>query len=213
MKLKYLSLLFSILGIFVLYFLSILAKPSIISLENISKYEGKQITTFGIVSKHHATTLGSQLITIKEKNSTAVIYLEENLLVEYGDKIKVTGEIQKYKDEWEIIVNDKRSISIVEKWNNISFPLWQLSENPGFYIGLNVNVTGYIESINDDFFYLVDLEEKYSLIVYFDDIEKSNFYPGKKLTVEGIFSFDKNNFIYKLDFSNINHNVSFFEEG
>ena len=207
MKLKHFSLIFSILGILVLYLLSLLSQPAIIGLHEISEYEGKQITTEGIVTNHYTTKYGSQIITIEENNSSAIVFIEGKIDVEYGDKIQATGQVQKYKNSWEIMADDERSVKIITKWHNISFPLWQLAENPAKYRGLNVNTTGYIETLTDSCFYLVDIDEKHSLTVFYNSLENNSLYPGQKVSVAGKFSFDEKNFKYILEVYDETHKI------
>lgn len=208
MQLKYFSLLFSIAGITLLYVLSTLSQPLIIELCELPEYEGKQVITEGTVTEHHTTTYGSQIITIKEDNATIIIFVEGAVELEYGDKIQVTGTVQKYKDDWEIVVNDERFIILLEKWQNISFPLWQLAENPTKYDGLNVNVTGYVDVIYDSYFYLVDETEEHSLIVFCNPSEHNVSYPGQKVNVAAQFTFDEEAFQYKLTLCEEMHHIS-----
>ena len=209
MKLKYFSLIFSIAGIVLLYFLSTLTQPVLIELHEIPEYEGKQVIVEGIVTEHHVTSYGSQIITIANDNVTTTVFVEEKTDVEYGDKIQVTGKVQKYKGDWEIVVSNVRFVNIIQKWQNITFPLWQLAENPTKYVGLNVNVTGRIDTVYDTYFYLVDSEEEHSIIVFYNPSEYNNsFYPGQKVHVAARFTFDEEDFRYKLEVSEEIHNIS-----
>jgi len=208
MQLKYFSLLFSIAGITLLYVLSTLSQPIIIEICELPEYEGKQVITEGTVTEHHTTTYGSQIITIKEDNATVIIFVEGTVELEYGDKIQATGTVQKYKGDWELVVNDERFIILLEKWQNISFPLWQLAENPTKYDGLNVNVTGYVDVIYDSYFYLVDETEEHSLIVFCNPSEYNVSYPGQKVNVAAQFTFDEEAFQYKLALCEEIHRIS-----
>lgn len=207
MKLKHFSLLFSVIGILLLYFLSRLSQPPVVAIEELQKYEGKQVIVYGIVTGYQETGQDSQIIKIKEGNATVTLFVSGAIELEFGDKLKATGEVQKYKDTWEIIIEDTRLVEIVEKWNNLSFPLWQLAQNPARYLDLNVNVTGYIESISNAYFYLVDLEEKYSLIVFYRISENVTIYTGQKVNILGKFSFDEENFRYQLELCDEMHRV------
>ena len=198
MKLKSIALLASIIGITILYLISMATKPPLIDLEDISEYNGKQIITTGIVSDYYTTSYGSQIITIQSSNASAKVFIEGEVDVEFGDKIQVTGEVQKYKNEWEIIVDSTLDLIILEKWNNISSPIWQLSQNPTKYLNTNVNTTGTIDEIYDSYFYLIDLENKYSLMVSYSNISKSSLQTGKKVTANGVFQFDEKNLRYYL---------------
>jgi len=207
MKLKYFSLAFSIFGILVLYFLSRLSQPAVIDIYELPNYEGKQVTIEGIVTEHYLTRYGSQVISIEEQNASAKVFVEKRTDVEYGDKIQVTGEVQKYGEEWSMVVDDDRFVKILKKWDNISFPLWQLAENPSRYLDLNVNVTGYVEFVSNSNFYLVDIEKKYSLIIFYTLSKNITIYPGQKICALGRFSFDEENFRYKLDICDEKHTI------
>jgi hypothetical protein len=207
MKLKQLSLIFAITGTLLLYFLSLLSKPVVIDLIEIPNYEGKKIITQGIVKEYFTTKYASQMITIKDENFSAIVYVEGTTDVEYGDKISVTGEIQKYKEDWEIMVSDKKNLQILEKWENISLPVRALSRQPLRYIDLNVNVTGVIDVIYNSFFNLVDLEANTVVPVYFDYYQGANISSGKKVVIFAKFLFDEQQLRYKLVLCDEKHGV------
>ena len=201
-------MLFSIIGILILYMISKFSQAPIIKINEIQDYEGKQVSLKGYVTEHHITKFGSQIINIADENCSVEIFIEGKVDVEYGDEILVTGEVQKYKETWEIIINDHRQIQILKKWQNISSPLWQIAENPTKYLNLNVNVTGYIESVSNAYFLLVDIESKHSLIIYYSIVKDITLYPGQKICALGKFTFDEKNFRYMLDICEENHGIT-----
>lgn len=205
MKLKYFSLVISIAGIFILYFLSKFSQAPLIKINELPNYNGKQVTIEGIVIEHQLTKYGSQIITIENENSITSIFSEKKVEIEFGDKIQVTGEVQKYKEKWELIVNDISNLKILEKSKNLSFPLWQLAENPQKYLNKNINVTGYIESISNSYFCLVDLEKKFFLTVVYQLEKNIAIIPGQKVSIFGCFSFDEKNFRYILEINQETH--------
>ncbi len=208
LKLKHYSLLLAITGIVVLYFISLLSQPVLIELSELPDYEDKQVIVEGTVTEYHVTTYGSQLITIKDKNKSATIFIETEIDVEYGDRIRATGKVQKYNDGWEIIVSNKKFIENIHKWQNISIPLWQLAQKPSNYQGLNVNVTGVVDSLYDNYLYLTDLDGTYSLIVFYNPYMYNSLYPGQTVIVEGKFDFNQETFRYALTLSEQNHKIS-----
>ncbi len=207
MKLKYFSLIFSISGILILYLISKLSQPVVINISEMHDYEGKEVTIKGLVKEYHLTKYGSQIITIFDDNSTAELFIEGKMDIEYGDLIQVTGEVQKYQGKWKLIVNDNRQVKILQKWQNITMPLWQLAENPTRYLDLNVNVSGYVEFVSNENFYLVDLEKKHSLLILYTNSKNITIYPGQKIYVSGKFCFDKENFRYKLKIFENQHRI------
>ena len=212
MKLKQFSVIFSVVGILILYLIPKISDPSIIWISEIPNYEGKQVSVRGVVTKIYLTKYDSQIITIKDGNSTTTVFVEGQIDAEYGDKIQVTGEVQKYNDDFEIVVSDNSFVKILEKWHNISLPLWQLAQTPTKYIGLNVNVTGYIESISNSYFYLADTEGNYSLIVSYLLVKNITILPGQKISASGKFLFDEKTFRYKLEISDDKHGITFLNK-
>ena len=209
MKLKYFSLLFSIMGVLMLYFLSELTQPPLIEIYEMPDYESKQVIIEGTVVDYQVTKYGGQIITIAGGNTTATVFVEGETELEYGDKIQATGEVQKYKEDWELVVNDNRLVRIIEEWQNSTKFLWQLAENPSNYLDLNVNVTGYIEAISNAYFYLVDVEEKYSLIVFYKNFDNITVHPGQKVSISGKFTFDEQKFRYQLEICDEKHRITF----
>lgn len=207
MNLKKLSLIFAVTGTLLLYFLSLLSKPVAIDLIEIPKYEGKKIITQGIVKEYFTTKYASQIITIQDENFSVIIYVDGITDVEYGDHISVIGEIQKYKEDWELMVGDKKNLQILEKWENISLPVRALSRQPLRYLDLNVNVSGFIDVIYNSFFNLVDLETNAVVPVYFDYYRGINISSGEKVIIFAKFLFDEQQLRYKLVLCNEKHGV------
>ncbi|MBN2065766.1 MAG: hypothetical protein JW771_03040 [Candidatus Thermoplasmatota archaeon] len=214
MELKYYSLLFSIVGIAVLYVLSLLVQPTVISLQDLPQYEGKQVIVQGTVIKNYQTIYGSHLITLKENHTTATVFVEgsPSFIIEYGDTIQAEGAVQQYEDEWEIVVDDEKHISLLQKWQNVSFPLWQLAGWPERYKDTNVNVTGYVDVIYDTYFYLIDKEEKHSIVVFCASPTYGTLFPGKEVSVAATFIFDECTFRYALDVCKESHGIFFSQE-
>ncbi len=198
MKLKHLSILFSIAGILFLYFISALSQPVLISLTEIPEYENKQVIVEGTVTDYQDTTYGSQIITIAGGNASVCVFVEGSIRVDYGDTIQATGEVQKYNDDWEIIVNNERFVKIVQKWQNISIPLLQLAKNPIKYVGLNINVTGYVDMIYDSYFYLTDADGAHSLLVSCNPSIYDAAVPGEQVSVAGQFNYETEELRYAL---------------
>lgn len=215
-ELKHFVVLLSVLCIILLYFLSTLSQPQKIEISQLPDYEGKQVIIQGIVTKQHITTYEGHIINIKdinyENNFEAIIYVEEKTDVEYGDTIEALGQVQRYNDEWEVVVNSARYVTILQKWNDIIFPLWQLAENPEKYVGTNVNISGLVDRDYDSYFYLLDEENKHSIIVYYDSLKFQNFTQGDKVYVGGQFLYDEESMRYKIKVEEENHNIQVVKE-
>ena len=212
MNVKHLVIPLAFLGILILYFIACFSQPPYIDIQDIANYEDKQVMITGTVVNHHITSYGSQLIEIHDinttnNNATVTLFVEKATPVEFGDSIQATGTVQKYRDEWEIIVDNERHVKILQKWHNISTPLWQLAKNPAQYAGMNVNITGVIEHIHDDYFSLADAEGPYSIIVQYDQSFEDHFYYGNQVTVAGQFVYDDEQFRYILQVNPPDHHI------
>ncbi len=208
MNLKYYSILFSTIGIAVLYLIACMCKPVCIELSDIPKYEGKKIITKGFVRELSETQYKNQIIRLQNNNSSVKVFSEEKTKAEYGDLVEVIGKIQKYKDDFEIVVESKESITIIKKWNNITIPLRQIANNPENYIGLNVKVIGHIDDIYNSFFRLKELETGHTIIVSYEGGKNLYLKSGKEVIVKGLFSYDDTNLRYLLKVCTKNHGVS-----
>jgi len=192
-----------------------MSQPITIELKETPNYEGKQVIVEGVVTEHRLTTYGGQIIQIKdfdEENSTELtVFVERQTPVEYGDKIQATGIVQKYEGEWELVVDNERFIKILQKWNNTSFPLWQIAENPNKYIGLNINVYGIIERDYGSYFYLIDSDGEYTIAVYYDSSQFHNFSEGDMVRVGARFVYDSPTVRYLLRVEDETHNITLLE--
>ena len=216
MELKYFIVILSVVCILFLYFLSTLSQPIVIYLHEVPNYEGKQVIVEGVVTEHRTTTYGGQIIEIKDINSenstNIIIFVEGQTPVEYGDRIQATGKVQKYKGEWEVVVNNERFVEILQKWSDVTFPLWQLAENPERYVGANVNVTGFIDRMYGSYFYLVDSEEQYSVAVYYDSSRFYNFSQGDSAYVGARFIYDTETLRFVLEAKEKTHCIYVIEK-
>ncbi len=206
MKLKHYTVIFSIISIILLYFITTLVHPPFIELQKIQEYEGQKITTSGYVIKYYSNRYGNQIIEIEDNEETIKIFNNNGATdIEYGDLIQVTGRVQKYNDEWEIIVEDKKNIKTLQKWENNNHPIWEIAQNPVKYLNQNINVTGYVDLVYDDHFYLKDLKQNIFLMVLYNN--SKSLQTGKKICVLGRFLFDEKNLRYILNVSCKKHGV------
>ncbi|MEF8878806.1 MAG: hypothetical protein V5A64_00245 [Candidatus Thermoplasmatota archaeon] len=195
---KYLLIVFAIIGITILYTISTLTQPTKIDLGEIQEHEGKRITTNGRVKEYYLTSYGNQIVTIKKEENTVKLFLETPLNLDFGDQIEVTGEVQKYQNEMEIIVDNNRNIKIIKKWNKIETPLWELATKPSHYEGLQIQTRGIIKEADEDYLYLTDANETYLLPIHIPNDTKQIHNKGQKIYLTGTFSFNKKQFRYEI---------------
>ena len=172
MEMKHLSILFSAIGTVLLFFISLLAKPVYVDLSEISKYNGKEIITEGIVVDKHETKYRNTILFLVKTfsdNNTVTTFVEEQVKnIEYGDRIRLQGEVRKYKGDFEIYVSRAREIEIIEKWNSRIIPLRILAETPWRYQDINLKVLCKIERIYHSYLVLKDVKENQKIILFCD---------------------------------------------
>lgn len=210
MKFNYLVILIAIASLLLLYGVSLISQPPEVSLSALSDYNGQQVSVHGRVTMYRATTFGSQLITIRGEDAdegTAIIYIEGETSVEYGDKIQAVGQVQQYKNQWEIMVSNPKFVTIIEKWDNQEIPLWQLGENPERYLDTNVNVTGIISQKYPTSFQLTTPAQTHSLLVTCAPSTISSFSDGDTITVLGRFVYDPRLFQFTLKVTDNSHKI------
>jgi len=193
MKFKYLIILIALGSLLGLYILSLFSQPVLVPLSKLQAYTGQQIIVQGIITDYRTTTYGSQLITIRDtQNSTnsVVLYIEGELLVEYGDTIQATGDVQHYKNQWEVVVNNPQDIVILKKWNHPSFPLGQLALHPEHYLDVTVNVTGIVTQTSGSSCLLASTDGIYSIEVVYQSTCPHQFSKGDTVTVGARFVYD-----------------------
>jgi len=210
MKFKYLIIFLTIGLLFALYLLTILSQPILVNISSLPTYTGQQVIVQGIVTEYQTTTYGSQLITIREtQNSThsVMIYLDGETSVEYGDTIQAIGDVQQYKNQWELVVNSPQMISIIQKWHAISFPLWQLALHPENYCDTTVNVTGIISQTSLSSLTLASTDGKYTIPVLYRSSCPHDVTQGDTVTVGARFLYDPTSCQYLLKATEDNHGI------
>jgi len=188
-------MLFAVIGIVVLYLVSVASQPEEIALKDVKNKEGENVVVEGVVADKYQTKNGNTIMEIRDDNTNISVFHEGCIDAEPGDEIRVTGRVQKYKDEYEIVASE---IEILKKWDKNYIELKQLKSNPEKYEGTNVNVTGFAVSIKHNEFYLSDNISKIRV-----EIVKSTVLPAEnqKIFVKGKMGYDENRFEYfiKLD--------------
>ena len=211
MKFKYLVILITGISLVVLYGVSLISQPAEVSLSSLSTYNGQQVIVQGIVADYRTTNFGSQLITLREQsNSSAsvVLYIEGIVFVEFGDRVQAVGKVQRYKNQWEITISNPQFVTILEKWDNQSFPLWQLAEYPERYANGNVNVTGFVSKKHSSSFILSDATDTHLLEVSCDSSSLSVLSIGDAVAVAGRFFYDPCFLRYLLKVSDDTHRIT-----
>ena len=204
---KILSLLISVIGILVLYYLSLLSQPNLINIDQVEQFEGNLVSIKGTITATKTISQNNQAITIMDNTSTLPVFIDDIVEVQIGDQVKVTGTIQKYNDEWQLVSDLPDSVIILSSWKNHSINLTEIAQNPTKYIDQNVNVTGYVDIVFDSYFHLTDDNYQYTFLVEKPYIKNVSLYPGKKISIQAQFTYDSSNTRYLFEFNSQNHTI------
>ncbi len=191
----------AVAGIFFLYFISLFSQPIEVSIRDIWKYDGDMVKVKGIVKNK----IGN-IIEISDGYGRGKIYYEKNDEIEYGDEIEVEGKVGGYKEEYVVYAN---KIKICKKWSQDSVSLPYLLENYEYFVGTNVNVTGYVYSISKSYFYLTDEFMKYKIKVYCNRNVTLQKYDS--VYVRALFYYDSTEARFYLKIVNENHGVGKYD--
>jgi len=200
---KYAYLAGSIACILFLYFLSAISHPPEISISDLEKYEGKRVVVEGMVVDKEFNDK-SEIITLKDGNHSARIFIRGSTEASYGDIVKVTGRVGRYGNQLEIF---SESVEIREKWDERSMPLWELSENFEKYLGTNVNVTGYVNGVHTRYFYLTDFEREYRIKVFYPENFSMEIENYEHIYVKALFKYDSKNMCMYLEIKEKEHGI------
>ena len=193
--------LVAVAGIISLYFIPLLSQPERIAISEVWKYNGKDVIVEGEVKN-----VVGDIITIGDGNATTLIYMEKMEGIEYGDYIRVEGRVGEYGNDFAIYA---RKTIILEKWDKESISLPYLAENYERFVNKNVNVTGYIYSKYNGYFYLTDEYMDYKIMVYCN--HSIPFARYEKVMVKALMLYDSGNLRFYLKICRDSHGVWSYE--
>ncbi len=202
-------IIFSLLGVCILYGISLFVEPPYVPLEEVAVHETALIRTKGVITDLSVTEYGNVRIKIRENQTELLIFVDstdnrnELLNLSYGDKIEAEGRVQVYEGRYELVTSGN-AIKKLTHESNISF-ISQIAMRPEEYEGRRISVAGYAEDVYKRIFYLSDEKGRYSMRVKANDIPISELQKGDKIIAEGLFSYDPENMRYELNLVALKH--------
>jgi len=189
------SLFTAFIGIMFLYVLSLSIQPVEISIDEVQKFEGREVRINGMVSDVFITNSNNQIILLKsmnEKSKTELaVFSEKPVDVDINDVVSVEGKVTRYKGKLEIVTDGRIEI-ILRASQNIS--LFRLSKYPANYVGREINTTGYIKSIEGN---VITVEnQSYYISTIASPIDLDEISKEDHVLVRGLFLYDKQTFSY-----------------
>ena len=102
------SLIFSLIGILILFFLTYTIKVQLYEISSLSKDNLDDTVRVKGVVESFAETPGLYLVTLKDNTGriTVVVFKDEKLNLQEGLGLEVIGNVVEYKDKIEIIAKE-----------------------------------------------------------------------------------------------------------
>jgi exonuclease VII large subunit len=198
-------IVFSLLGVCVLYGISLVVTPPFVPLDEVALHEGAVVRTAGIITDFSVTESGNVLMKLEVNQSELLLFVDpadtsaELLDLGYGDEIEVEGSVQVYRGEYELMVSGT-GVKKVTHERDITF-VSQVAAHPEEYAGRRIRVVGYAEDVYTHVFYLRDEAGNHRMRVTLMDITITNtaLEEGDKVIAEGVLSYDAENMRYELN--------------
>ena len=197
---------FSVLGIGLLYGVSLLLVPPTVPLDDISRYDGLSVRTRGVVTDVSRTEYGHVLVRLAANQSSLLLFVTPSDGLEivgdlnYGDEVEVEGRVQVYEGEYELVTEERAIAPVQVSANRILF-IPQLAQEPKRFEGTHVRVIGTIEDLYPSVLYLADGTGTYRLRVKprRGALVITELHEGEKVIAEGMLSYDCTELRYELD--------------
>lgn len=206
---------FSFVGVLGLYFYSCSIQAIPLQIRDIEMGDvGTIVRTSGHVLDQHLTAKGDLLLTLgdRENANTIVLYIPKDILASVEDKnavlpgaqVEVTGEVQEYQGELEIVVSSADDIIILQYPKDSDLTIEILAQNPELFEGNEVTVSGQIQNLDaaymwhqDEYVIATSFELRYSgeygnytmeCLLVGNDVS-GEFYQGQLVRFTGTFGY------------------------
>jgi hypothetical protein len=202
---KIIVIAFSLMGVCVLYYISLVITPPFVPLNEVAFHEGTIIRTRGVITELSVTESGNVLIKLAGNQTELPLFFDsstarqELLNLSYGDEIEVEGKVQVYRGSYELLASEG-GMKMVTQDHDTAF-VSQIAVQPEAYEGRKIRVVGYAEDVYTHVFYLCDETGSYRMRVRVMDADSSisTLQEGDKILAEGVFSYDAQNMRYELN--------------
>ncbi|MBN1455183.1 MAG: hypothetical protein JW945_02870 [Methanomicrobia archaeon] len=196
---------FSVLGIGMLYGVSLLMVPPLVPLDEIPRYEGLNVRTRGLVTDVSETETGCVLVRLAANKTSLLLFVtpsdQPGIVRElsYGDEVVAEGRVQVYRGEYELVTAEGAITPANPSANRIVF-MPQLASDPKQFEGERIRVAGTIDERYTSVLYLADTTGTYRLRVKpgRGAIIISELQKGEKIVAEGVLSYDPTELRYEL---------------
>ncbi|MGC9444832.1 MAG: hypothetical protein ACP5E9_07925 [Candidatus Methanospirareceae archaeon] len=198
-------IIFSVLGIGMLYGASLLLMPPMVPLDEITRYEGLSVRTRGFVTDVSVTDPGYAFVSLAANQTTLLLFVtpvDQSGIVRdlrYGDEVVVEGSVQVYRGGYELVTAEHAITKVNTSANRIVF-IPQIASEPKRFEEERIRVIGTIADLYTSVLYLADGTGTYRLRVKSGSgaLITSGLQEGDRIVAEGILSYDSTELRYEL---------------
>ena len=204
---KLIVVVFSLLGVCVLYYISLVITPPFVPLDEVALHEGTIIRTRGVITELSVTESGTVLMKLTGNQTELPLFFDspdarqELSNLSYGDDIEVEGTVQVYRGAYELVASTN-GIKTVMQERAIAF-VSQLAVQPEAYEGRTIRVVGYAGDVYTHVFYLCDETDSCRMRVScvnaaIPSSALQALQEGDRILVDGVLAYDAQNLRYEL---------------
>ncbi len=131
------AIIFAVVGIVVLYFISTLSEPPEIRLDEVGDYVGEDVVVKGVVLDYELTVRNDAKLLIYGDNTTLKVKLEDcTKQININDRIKLQGEVREFRNEYELVAVTDNSIEVIGRHQVELVAFNELANHESQYIAI-----------------------------------------------------------------------------
>ncbi len=183
-----------------LHLLATASEPTSIPLADLAEHEGKTVRVTGLVVQVERYDSSASLL-LRDGSTSARVYVPDEVTVRRGDRIRVTGTIQRYEGRLEIMADGVTVLA----YTNDSIPLPVLASLHSRYRDTTVTVNGTAANATMHGFRLAD--GTCSIMVRHPG-RTYNITRGDEVTVTAMLRYDHDTLSFYLSTERSSHQVT-----
>lgn len=191
------AIIFSVIGVICMYFISILSFPPLVPLGEVHIHEGSVVRVRGFVDDIGITRAGNAILTLVNCSDSIRIFVydaKRSFDLRRGDEVEVEGTVV-FRGDYEISTTIER-IRRVEESACIVFSVSQIASEPLKFMGRRIRVSGFVCRLYKRVLYLCDNSSGVGMLRVIKQEEKE-ISVGERVDVEGYLTYDPEGMRYE----------------
>ena len=146
---------FAVLGTAGLAVMAQLSAPADALIAELPSLEGRSVALECVIYDVRKLDSGSAILSVRDPGNSSLrtsVFIEScSSEFHFGDLVRVSGKVTKYKGTFEISALSDRSVLVIRRADQASALLsdWELADNPGAYLRMTVNLSGTVSDVRD----------------------------------------------------------------